>query len=270
MSKQYLAVLLAGGRAPWLQQYSHTDIRSLARLQGRTVLEQLLAAIKGSGRIGGLLVVADRAALEQLRQQLPPQVQLCEAGGNMPNTCLRAVEALQAEDDAQLLFLCDDIPLLTGEALKDFLDRCEAQPDAQAYYPIISRAHCLKAYPKAKRTYGRVAEGSFTGGNLFLTTAGAIRKGQRAAQQVFALRKSPFRLGCWLGWTFILRLLLGILSLEQAQKRASELFGFSCRAIITPYAAIGMDMDKPEDWLLMEEHLSTNTQARSEDNYGQS
>ena len=74
-----------------------------------------------------------------------------------------------------------------------------------------------------------------------------IPPGQLKAKEIFARRKSPLKLCNWLGWSFIIKLLLHRLTVAEAETRTSELMEMRCKAIITRHAGVGMDIDKPSD-----------------------
>ena len=63
------------------------------------------------------------------------------------------------------------------------------------------------------------------------------------------------RLANWLGYRFLVRLVLRRLRLQDVEERVSSLFGYRGRAVVTDYASIGTDLDKPEDWAEAEKYL---------------
>ena len=88
-----------------------------------------------------------------------------------------------------------------------------------------------------------------------LLSADMVRGTMQQGEECFAMRKSPLKLCRWLGLGFICRLFLHLLDTHQVQERVSELMGFPCQVIITSYAEIGMDVDKPADWELAKKYL---------------
>ena len=52
----YNAVILAGGKTPWLQKAVGTNIRALAPLGGRRMVEYIIDALDQSGQIGRRLM----------------------------------------------------------------------------------------------------------------------------------------------------------------------------------------------------------------------
>ena len=160
------AFIVAGGLSPWLKSYAGTEHRCLAPLGDKRLIDYIIAALQGSGRIRRIVVAARPEALALLEGTLPAVVLLCEAAGDLPATAVAASEALGPDSSEKLLGVCDDIPLLTSLAVRDFLAACHAFPEGQLYYPIIPKDACLSAYPDAQRTYGKLRDGVFTGGNM--------------------------------------------------------------------------------------------------------
>lgn len=252
MGKQYDAVILAGGRSSWLKQESGTDIRCLAEINDKRILDYLTDALRASGRIKRIMLAAPEGAVAE--DQLPEGVELCTAAQDMPTTAKKAAEAL--ENTEKLLFVCDDIPLLSGAAINDFLDKCEQYPEKQVFYPIIPKQACQKCFPEAKRTYVNLADGVFTGGNMMIIDASIIPKGLAKAREIYSKRKKPFELCKWLGWTFILKFLLRCLDTAAAEQRTTQLLELPSKVIVTDYAEVGMDIDKAADWQLIKAYLT--------------
>lgn len=241
------AMILAGGLSPWLKDIADTEHRCLVKIGGKRIVDYLVDALQKSGSIHRIVIAARKEALPQLAGTLPENILLCEADGDLPATAYAAAKALGADSSSKILGVCDDIPLLTPLAIREFLAECHKYPEGELYYPIIPKDACLAQYPEAKRTYGKLADGIFTGGNMMLVAKDIIPPGQQKAKEIFARRKSPLQLCNWLGWSFIIKLLLHRLTIAEAQKRTSELMGMRCKAIVTSHACVGMDIDKPSD-----------------------
>jgi hypothetical protein len=75
-------------------------------------------------------------------------------------------------------------------------------------------------------------------------------------QRIVAARKSALKQAALLGYDTLLMLLLRIVSLQGAQNRVSKRLGLRGRAIVCPYAEIGMDVDKPHQLEIMRKDLS--------------
>jgi hypothetical protein len=80
-----------------------------------------------------------------------------------------------------------------------------------------------------------------------------LRQHQQVIRDAYARRKEVPRLAALLGPSLLLRLLAsrvvpGVLAIAHLEAAVGRLIGgATARAIITPYAEIGVDIDKPED-----------------------
>jgi hypothetical protein len=255
--RQYPVVLLAGGSFAPGWPAATGGVRLLTRLGGGFLWQYLLRALAASGRVCKLALVAPPAVATRLGRELTEYlaqivpagtpaltVQAVPAAGDMPGSAWLGAQALQAA--GPVLFVCDDLPLLTAAALDDFLDRCEKTSGA-AFYPLVREERCREQYPQLHRTFFTLREGSFTGGNLVLMDSRTIPKILPAARKVFALRKSPPRLAAFLGPAFSLKFALGRLSLPEVEARLTELTGLEGRAVLSPYPEVAEDLDRPEE-----------------------
>lgn len=249
------AMILAGGLSPWLKDIAGTEHRCLVKIGDKRIIDYLIDALQKSDSIRHIVIAARKEALPLLQGTLPDGILLCEADGDLPATAYAAAKALGSGSTEKLLGVCDDIPLLMPLAVREFLADCHKHPEAELYYPIIPKDACLAQYPHAQRTYGKLSDGIFTGGNMMLVAKKIIPPGQQKAKEIFARRKSPLQLCNWLGWSFIIKLLLHKLTIAEAEKRTSELMEMRCKAIITRHACVGMDVDKPSDLELVRRTL---------------
>ena len=152
----------------------------------------------------------------------------------------------------RIMVVTADIPMLTAPMLSEVL---RAAPDAGLVYPVVRRENCEAAYPGVKRTYARLKDGTFTGGNLFLLDASLVGQFLPRLREVLAARKQPLKLAALIGPVTLIRLLTGQLRIRQLQERVSSILGMRAEALITTHAAIGTDIDKEADLELAEQIL---------------
>jgi molybdopterin-guanine dinucleotide biosynthesis protein A len=254
------ALILAGGKnkPDMAAACGGIENRALVPLNGRPMLDFVVDAVRagfaqreGGGRI---LVAGDVPT--------PAGCVAVAGGASLVDTLLNGAAALNP-DETRLLVVTADIPFLTPEAVSDLLERATALPTTpQFVYPIVEAAVCRKRFPEMRRTTLRIAEGDFTGGNLALLDPGFLRQNEAVLRNGYAQRKSVTGLARILGVSFLFRLLLsrlfpGVLTiplLEAAVGRA--LGGATARAVITPFAEIGTDVDRPEDIQIAQKLLS--------------
>ena len=152
--------------------------------------------------------------------------------------------------------------MINKTAIEDFINRCSGQP-GDLYYPIIAKEINDQVYPGVKRTYVRLRDGIYTGGNMVLMAPNLITDCYAMIQRVIQLRKQPVKITRLLGFIFLVKLALRRLTVAEIEERIIHLFGIQALAVISPYPEIGTDVDKPSDWELASRILSTKMDQRN-------
>ncbi len=236
------AIVLAGGPVP--KSLAHLcAYRALLPLGGRFIIEYILEALAGTPEVCATVAVVPAGARAALGQYAP---QLVDAGESLMVNMARGAEALAGAEVTHLLFVTADIPLITTAALSSYLQQSLAT-GADFTYPIIPRADCEARFPGAKRTYVKIRDGVFTGGNAVFAGANFFEDKQQLIEDVYNARKAPLKLAGILGWGTLARFLGGTADLAKLEGVASRILGAPARAIISHYAELGFDVDKPED-----------------------
>ncbi len=236
------AVVLAGAaNTGKLRGISDCTNEALIPIHGRPMVQYVVEALNGAAKVGRIVVVGPdelRAALQGTGAVLVPST------NSITDNVKRGLEELDSERMA--LLVTSDIPLVTSEAVEDFINRCSELP-GDLFYPIVSKEVNDVNYPGTARTYFRLREGTFTGGNLFLALPRVVLECQPMLERVFAMRKKPWQLSRLLGFSFILKFLLRRLAIHEIEERVRDIFSIKGVAVITPYPEIGIDVDKPSD-----------------------
>src|SRR5207249_831345 len=136
------------------------SIRGLIPIQGRPMVGYVLSALEDAASAGEAVVVGPAALSPALRG-----TRLVLEGPDLLFNIVAGLSALPGDGPA--LLLTSDIPFLTGIAVDDFIER-SLSTGADLCYPIISESASLTQFPGMRRTYARLREGRFTGGNMML------------------------------------------------------------------------------------------------------
>ncbi|MDI3279924.1 MAG: nucleotidyltransferase family protein [Bacillota bacterium] len=237
------AVILAGAdNAGPLRECAQEPYEALISINGRPMVEYVVEAVRQAHSVGRIAVVGPRAELEQA---LHGRVDLVvERGRSLVENILLGIEALAPQ--GKVLLVTSDLPLLTPEAIDDFVAQC-ARRRADVYYAIVARESNEAKYPGVRRTYVRLKEGVFTGGNLVLLEPWVILQHRRLIEQAVAARKEPWQLGRLLGVRVIVKFVLNRLSIAEVEKRVQKKLGFVGAGVISRYPEVGIDVDKPSD-----------------------
>ena len=243
------AVVLAGGvtkgdlyEACWVQE------TALVEIAGKPMVRYVVDALAAAQTVGEILVVG----FERVAQALADTpARFTPAGETILDNVMRGIDGLStpaagAEGQDYVLLSTCDLPLLTAEAVDRFV-RASLDTGAQFCYPVIAREVCLEKYPEAQRTWVKVRDGEFTGGNLVLASRKFLKDNRAAILSFFEARKSPLKLALRIGPVFLLKLALRVASIAEVERRAGKMFNCTARAIICPDPEVGMDVDKAAD-----------------------
>jgi hypothetical protein len=102
-----------------------------------------------------------------------------------------------------------------------------------------------KRFPGSKRTYIKIKDGEVCGGDLNCYSKKAALDPNALWKDLIKLRKNPLRQAAMIGFGTLFLLLLGQLTLDQAAERVCRRMGITGKALRVPFAEIGMDVDKP-------------------------
>ena len=147
--------------------------------------------------------------------------------------------------------MTSDIPMITKEAIEDFIERC-MEKDVDLCYSIVDKRVNDQKYPGIRRTYARLWEGRFTGGNIFCFNPAIKDKCRDFVEKMLEYRKSPAKMAGVLGFVFLLRLALGILTINAIERKCESLLGIKAGDYLA-LSEICNDVDRPSDLEFMKD-----------------
>lgn len=241
-----VAVVLAGGDAgDRLAVDAGVEAKALVPLGDQPLGAYVLRALRASGVVHRVVYVGPtNARLDGLYDHQVP-------GGErmVDSLALGLGAALAVPGTGPLLLLGADIPWVTGEMISRFVTAAASaqgpEGPAQLVYPVVRAAAAQAQFPHQKRTYARLKDGRFTGGNLVLLRREMAPALLPQIDRVFRARKNPFALAGLIGADVLLALLLGTANISQLEKRVSRIVNAPVRALITDDAALAADVDSP-------------------------
>lgn len=244
-------IVLAGAKNNGaLRESSDSLYEATIPVNGKPLLDYVVRPLVQVNDVERIVVVGPEEGLSSDLRGIIWRV--VPSGQTMVENLRRGLEALAPR--GKVLVATADIPLLTPAAVEDFLDRCRKR-DADVYYPIVARAPIEARFPGVKRTYAALREGVFTGGDIILLAPEIVERHLGTIEQAVALRKKPLQMARLLGLRYLLKLLMGRLSIAEIEGRVEKKLHFKGVAIITPHAEIGIDVDKPSDLDLVRHEL---------------
>lgn len=260
------AVVLAGGGVePQDPLYDYTQGRPKALLDiaGKPMLQWVLDALEAAPSVERLIVVGLDALTgfqaTKVSSLLPGQ------GGLLPNILagLREVQRLNPTAEYTLL-VSGDIPGITAEMVEWVITHAlDGEPFDLAYL-AVPREVIERRFPASRRTYLRLKDTEVCGGDMQVVRTSLAETHTEIWERLIAARKNPLRQAQMLGWDLMVKLLLRRLTVDEAVRLAARRLGVRGKLLLSPYAELGMDVDKPHQVELMRQALSARGPASPE------
>lgn len=251
--------LLAAGGVPGpndpLYPLTQGRPKALLELAGQPMVQWVLGALAETQTVRNVIVVGLDAA--DLKAEIPKPLTFIPArGGIIENLVAGAERARDFElPPTHLLAISSDIPLITPAAI-DWVVGAALETDHDAYYTVVPAAVMERRFPGARRSYFRLKEGRFTGGDLNVIGLRVFDGYNPGWRNILEARKSPLRIASLVGLAAFVRLALGRAGIAWAEQRVRERLGLHGRLLICPHAEAGMDVDKPNQYALVKKELA--------------
>ncbi|MFP4660620.1 MAG: NTP transferase domain-containing protein [Halanaerobiales bacterium] len=247
-------IILAGApnKGP-LKEITTTDHEALIKIADIPMVEYVIKAVNQAQNTGNIIVVGPG---DELKKSIQEKVDLfIESGESLKENIFKGINKTDKKD--YILLMTSDIPLITADVIDDYITTCLEDGEADLYYPIIPKEYNIMKFPKVKRTYFHLAEGVFTGGNMVLLKPKILEESNEMLEKALALRKKPWKMSRLLGMKFILKFVIGRLSLGEIESKVASITGCRGHFMITNHPEIGFDVDKPSDLRIMQDKVSS-------------
>jgi molybdopterin-guanine dinucleotide biosynthesis protein A len=254
------AIILAGGiptSEDPLYLAANGQSKALIDVAGKPMAQWVLDAVDQASNVERILIVGLSADNNLQSSKI---IDFIPENGGMLANLTAGVERLRSIDPSiqQVLLLSCDIPTITPEMV-DWLVQ-GADPDSDLEYSVIEKETMNTRFPGASRSYVRLQDVEVCGGDMNVIHTRLVEDTPFWERMVTA-RKSPFRQAALLGFDLLFLVLIRRITINDAAKRVSNRLGLKGRAVISPYAEIGMDVDKPHQLELVISDLSQRTNA---------
>ena len=236
--------------------------KALTPVAGRAMVLRVLDAL-AAARETGVRILAGPA-----RESVEQDAELC----NLINTGMvqwhsphatpstSAFSVLQSlPDDVPVLVTTADHALLTAEMV-DYFCKAARNSGCDVLAGVARHDLVAEAFPESRRTVTRLKDGGYCGCNLFAFLTPQARLAADFWRKVEKERKKPLRIVKVMGWLAVLRYLLGQLTLNQALSGLSRRMKLQVGVVQMPFAEAAVDVDKVDDWILVESLLAGRNQ----------
>ncbi|MGH2582644.1 MAG: nucleotidyltransferase family protein [Anaerolineales bacterium] len=224
-----------------LYEFTQGKSKALLEIAGKPMAQWVLDAISGSKSVARVVVAGVDA--DSGLTCAKPVTFIPNQGGMLDN--IRGAARTLADQNPKgehVLIVSSDIPTITSEMVDWAAEQVRPQDDM--VYSLIERSVMEKRFPNSQRTYTKLKGIHVCGGDMNPAAMHTILSETGIWEKLAAARKNPLKQASLIGFDLLFLMLLRALTLEEAAKRASKNLGLRARAILCPYAEIGMDVDK--------------------------
>jgi len=264
------AVVTAGGLPkPGDPLYPLTQGRNKALLEiaGKPMLQWVLDALSGAPTIDLVIVIGLPADAQTFTCAKPMQF-LPNHGSLIGNVeaGVKAVLARPSSGEGQdagrrhALLVSSDIPTITP-AIVDWTVNTALETDHEAFYSLITEADMERRFPGSRRSFFKLKEGRFCGGDMTLIQTALVNSYSPAWNTIVDSRKNVLKQASLIGFGTLFRMALGQLSIAAAEQTTLARLHVRGRVLRCPYAEAGMDIDKPHQFELVQRDLAARPAA---------
>jgi molybdopterin-guanine dinucleotide biosynthesis protein A len=252
------AIITAGGiSGPDDPLYTLTRVekKSLIPLAGQPMISWVVKALIGSGLINHIVIVGLNP--EELEFG-DPSLYFVESKEGLLDNVLAGVDKIrEIAPAAQKILLCSsDIPLITPEIVRGFIAECGSQ-EADIYYAVVEEKTMDARFPNSKRTFVPFKGGRYSGGDIFLIDMAAAKGNLELFRSLIGSRKNYLAQARMLGLSFIIRFLLRLMTVDEAATWVCQRINLNARVVVTGFAELGMDLDKPHQYDIIKAELES-------------
>ncbi len=249
------AIVLAGGRSDQdtLGVLAGELPKSMLPVAGKPMVQWVLDALSASKSIHSVVLIGldETSSLYCTK----PLTCLPDQGSLIANiqTASQKLAASRPEE-THVVSLSADIPTITPRIIDELVSIYE-KGEYDIYYGVVSREVMEKRFPGSKRTYIKVKNEEICGGDLNSFSKAAVLAPDALWKDLIKARKNPLKQAAMIGLDTLLLLLLCRLDLDEMATRVCRRLGITGKAVRVPFAEVGMDVDKPFQYEMVQADL---------------
>ena len=252
------AIVTAGGiPLPEEPLYPATrgQSKALVDVAGKPMIQWVLDALTDARTIQNVIIVGltVKSGLKCGKKMyfVPNQ------GGMVKNLQAGGRKVLEVSPKTKhVLMVASDIPTITAEMV-DWVVNTDMQTKLDVYYHVIQREVMEKRFPGSKRTWTHLKDMEICGGDMNVAGLDLLLTEETGIwNKITDARKSPLKQAALVGFDTAFLLLTGKLSLQKAETNIMKRLKITGKALVCPYAEVGMDVDKPHQLQIMRADLA--------------
>lgn len=239
-------LVLAGGTPkPGDSLYEETGGRpkALIDLDGRPLVQWVVEALDEADSIDRIVLVGLEA--ESSPTSAKPLVRI-PGGGSWSDNFFAGAQWMVANPTADpwAAYCASDVPLISGEMVDRFLARAGGD-DLDVRAGLVHRDVLERRFPQVRESYLRLREGPCVAADVAAFRPSEAARVRGELEELAPRRKSAWRQAAKVGPGFVLRYLLGRLSVPALESRLARAFAVRAHIDLVDDPELGLDVDGP-------------------------
>jgi molybdopterin-guanine dinucleotide biosynthesis protein A len=249
-------VITAGGvPRPDEPLYAYTlgKPKALLEVAGKPMVQWVLDALEVAKQTENIVLIGltgdSGLTCEKPLVFIPNQASMIE------NIMVGVKKVIEINPTARrVLLVSSDIPAITANMV-DWEVETTQQVVVDLCYNVVKREVIEASYPGSKRTFTRLKGMQVCGADMNVISTSVISKDPAIWERLVASRKNPLKQAAIIGFDTLILAMLGIITLDEALKKATSRLHMTGQVIICPFAEVAMDVDKPNQLELIRADL---------------
>jgi GTP:adenosylcobinamide-phosphate guanylyltransferase len=231
--------------------------KALVEIAGKPMVQWVLDALDEAETIERILIIG--LDPDSGVSSSKPLTFIPNQGAMLDNIRTGVRKGAEINPEAEhTLLVSSDIPAITGEMV-DWSVNTSMETDEDIYYSVIPRDVMEKSFPESNRSYIKLKDMDVCGADMNMIRISVATGRDEIWKKLIASRKSALKQASLIGYDTLILMLLRRLTLEKLVKTVTTRLDLTGRALISPYAEVGMDVDKPYQYELLSEYLKNKT-----------
>ncbi|HSQ27870.1 MAG TPA: nucleotidyltransferase family protein [Anaerolineales bacterium] len=254
------AIVTAGGRpepGDLLFPYTQGAPKALVDVAGKPMIQWVLDALCLAQSVDRIVIIGLQP--DSGLSCSKPVAYIPDQGNMLDNIRSGVMKVLALNPQAEhVLAVSSDIPAVTAEAV-DWVIHTAMQTDDDIYYNVIPRSVMEARFPDSRRSYTRLKDAEVCGGDMNVIRCSLATDRAQIWEDLIGSRKNVFKQAALIGYGTLVLLVFRAVGIDDAVKRVTKSLKLKGRAIVCPYAEVGMDVDKPNQLELLRADLTASS-----------
>jgi GTP:adenosylcobinamide-phosphate guanylyltransferase len=250
------AVVTAGGIPKpdeLLYPYTQGKPKAMLDIGGKPMVQWVLNALGEAKQVENVVLIGLEAASGVTCAKplvfIPNRISMIE---NILGGIQKVMEINPS--GTRVLLVSSDIPAITPEMV-DWEIETTLKPEVDICYTVATRQAVESRFPTSRRTFVKLKDVEVCGGDMNVVCTSVASTNIDIWKKLIESRKNPLKQAAILGIDTLLLVLLRMITLDQAVNKVASRLHMTGRAIVSPFAEIAMDVDKPHQLEMMRADL---------------